>query len=183
MGTAQARDILAQPHATISAHRRSQHRNWVHHGCAGDTALWLISRDNYLGQSTDLISLDKHVDMPTLLLVPKLVQPELDDMAVHVDLNAHGELKGLEEESPCSLCPITVAKQSHRPLTCAATAFPCWVFGLLMSCRATTGSCWIIRFTVSKTTLAEREGAHPLKGGSGCSATKPAFRQCLPHSY
>lgn len=44
------------------------------------------------------------------------------------------------------------------------------------------GSCWIIWITVSKTTLAERAGAHPPKAGLGYGATKPAFRQCLPHS-
>ena len=59
--------------------------------------------------------------MPTLLLGPKLVQPELDDMAGHVDLNFHGKLKDWEEGPPRLLCPITAAGQSHGPLTCAAT--------------------------------------------------------------
>lgn len=51
-----------------------------------------------------------------LLLEPQLVQPELDDVAGHIDLNFHGKLKDWEEGSPRLLCPITAAGQSPRVL-------------------------------------------------------------------
>lgn len=59
--------------------------------------------------------------MPTLLLGPKLVQPELDDRAGHVDLNFHGELKDWEEGSPTPL-----AAPRHGRATGPSRMLPHW---------------------------------------------------------
>lgn len=69
--------------------------------------------------------------MPTLLLGPKLVQPELDDRAGHADLNFHGELKDWEEGSPHSPCPVTAEPRAPHACYHAGTGFHTRGFGTL----------------------------------------------------